>query len=123
MTISHVRLCPAVMTMLALAFTANSAAAGSTANVSGKWTVSVTGAAGSATQTLVINQSGGNITGTFKGPRQSGTLSGTVTGNQVAFHVKAHVPIDYTGTADGDSMKGTLTGRGKTGEWTASRAK
>jgi hypothetical protein len=42
---------------------------------------------------------------------------------EVAFHVKAHVPIDYTGTADGDSMKGTLTGRGKTGEWTASRAK
>jgi hypothetical protein len=37
--------------------------------------------------------------------------------------VKARVPLDYTGTVDGDTMKGTMSGRGKTGNWTAERAK
>jgi hypothetical protein len=93
------------------------------ADISGTWTVSVTGAAGRATQTITIQQQEEAITGKFKGPRQSGTLTGTVKGSQVAFHVKAHVPIDYTGTADGDSMKGTLVGGKKSGEWTATRVK
>jgi hypothetical protein len=93
------------------------------ANVAGTWTVSVSGGAGSATQTLVVQQDGAQITGTFKGPRQSGTLEGTVTGNAVTFHVKARVPLDYNGTADGDTMKGTLSGGGRTGEWTAVRTK
>jgi hypothetical protein len=93
------------------------------ANVAGTWTVSVPATAGTLTQTLVIQQDGAKITGTFKGPRQSGTLDGTVTGNTVSFHVTAGTPLDYTGTAAGDSMKGTVTGNGKTGAWTAARAK
>jgi hypothetical protein len=76
-----------------------------------------------ATQTLVIQQDGAKISGTFKGPRQSGTLEGTASGNAVTFHVQARIPLDYTGTADGDSMKGTLSGRGRTGNWTATRSK
>jgi hypothetical protein len=97
--------------------------ADATANVSGIWTVLVKGAAGHATQTITIQQQEEAITGTFKGPRQSGTLTGTVKGSQIVFHVKAHVPIDYTGIADGDSMKGTLVGGNKSGEWTATRDK
>jgi hypothetical protein len=93
------------------------------ANVSGTWTVSVKGEAGHATQTITIQQQGEDITGKFKGPRQSGTLTGTVKGSQIVFHVKAHVPIDYTGIADGDSMRGTLVGGNKSGEWTATRVK
>lgn len=93
------------------------------ANVAGTWTVSVSGDAGSATQTIVLQQDGGKITGTFKGPRQSGPLEGTVDGNKIQFHVKTRVPLDYTGTVDGDSMKGTMTGKGKTGDWTATRSK
>lgn len=93
------------------------------ANVTGTWTVNVSGDAGSATQTIVLQQDGGKITGTFKGPRQSGPLEGTVDGNKIQFHVKARFPLDYTGTVDGDSMKGTMTGKGKTGIWTAARSK
>jgi hypothetical protein len=93
------------------------------ADVSGTWTVSVSGDAGSADQTIMLKQEGGKITGTFKGPRQSGTLEGTVDGNNIKFHVNTRVPFDYTGTVDGDSMKGTLTARGKTGDWTAKRSK
>ena len=93
------------------------------ANVVGTWNIKLSGEAGSANQTIELKQDGGKITGTFKGPRQSGPLEGTVDGNNIQFHVRTRVPLDYTGTVDGDTMKGTMSGRGKTGNWTAERAK
>jgi len=98
-------------------------AAAANASVAGAWNVKVSGDAGAADQKIDLTQDGNKIGGTFKGPRQSGTIEGTVDGNNIKFRVKAFVPIDYVGTVDGDTMKGTLTGRGKTGEWTATRAK
>jgi len=92
------------------------------AKVAGTWKVSVRGGAGSAEQTIVLKQDGNKITGTFKGPRQSGALEGSVDGNTITFHVATRVPLDYQGTVDGDTMKGTMTGNGKTGDWTATRA-
>jgi len=97
-------------------------AADDPAKVAGTWKVSVSGGAGSAEQTIILKQDGNKITGTFKGPRQSGPLEGTVEGNNISFHVATRVPLDYKGTVDGDSMKGTMTGNGKTGDWTATRA-
>ena len=98
-------------------------AADEPSNVAGTWNVSVSGAAGSAQQTIVLQQDGTKISGTFKGPRQSGPLEGMVDGKNITFHVKTHVPLDYKGTIEGDTMKGTMTGKGKTGDWTATRAK
>jgi hypothetical protein len=97
-------------------------AADAPANVAGTWKVAVTGGAGSAEQTIVLTQDASKITGTFKGPRQSGPLQGTVDGNNISFHVATRVPLDYKGTVDGNTMKGTLTGNGKTGDWSATRA-
>ena len=79
------------------------------ANVAGTWKIKLSGEGGSANQTI--------------GPRQSGPLEGTVDGNNIQFHVKTRVPLDYTGTVDGDTMKGTMSGHGKAGNWTAERAK
>lgn len=93
------------------------------ASVAGPWNVKVSGAAGTADQKIDLKQDGNKISGTFKGPRQSGTIEGTVDGNNIKFRVKARVPLDYVGTVDGDTMKGTLTGRGKTGDWTATRTR
>lgn len=93
------------------------------ANVAGSWTIDVSGDAGNAKQSMTLTQDDGKITGTFKGPRQSGKIDGTVDGNKIKFHVTAGIPLDYTGTVDGDSMSGTMTGRGKTGDWKASRTK
>jgi hypothetical protein len=93
------------------------------ANVAGSWTVNVSGETGNAKQSMTLTQDGGKITGTFKGPRQSGTIDGTVDGNNIKFHVTAGIPLDYTGTVDGDSISGTMSGRGKTGNWKATRAK
>jgi len=85
--------------------------------------IDVAGDTGNAKQSMTLTQEGGKITGTFKGPRQSGTIVGTVDGNKIKFHVTAGIPLDYTGTVDGDSMSGTMSGRGKTGDWKATRAK
>lgn len=98
-------------------------AADTTANVAGTWTVDVKSGNRTVTQTVVLQQDGGKIAGTFKGPRQSGTVDGKVEGNAITFHVTAALPIDYSGTVDGDTMTGKLTGRGQTGDWTATRAK
>ena len=98
-------------------------AADEPANVAGTWSISVSGEAGRANQTIVLKQDGNKITGTFKGPRQSGTLEGAVEGSKIAFHVNTRIPLDYKGTVDGDSMQGTLTAHGKSGEWTATREK
>jgi hypothetical protein len=58
-------------------YAAAAAAADAPANVAGSWQISVTGDAGTAEQTIVLTQDGNKITGTFKGPRQSGPLEGT----------------------------------------------
>jgi len=93
------------------------------ADVAGMWKIRVTGESGSAEQTIVLKQDGNKITGTFRGPRQSGSLEGLVDGNKITFHVNVRIGLDYKGTVEGDSMKGTMTGKGKSGEWTATREK
>jgi len=35
----------------------------------------------------------------------------TVDGKNIQFHVKTRVRLDYTGTVDGDTMKGTMSSR------------
>lgn len=90
-------------------------------NIAGKWIVTVSGA--NVRQQIELKQAGSAISGTFKGPRQSGALKGNVDGDRIAFHVMTPIPIDYMGTADGDTMKGTLSARGKSSQWTATRVK
>jgi hypothetical protein len=119
---NHAVLAAAVLVAMVLGMTAAVWAADQV-NVTGTWIVSVSGGAGTATQTMELRQDGGKVTGTFQGPRQSGTVDGTVDGNNVTLHVKARVPLDYTGTITGDSMKGTMTGGGKNGDFTATRKK
>lgn len=113
----------AAVLLVSLMIACAALAADTPANVAGTWEFSVTGAAGKASQTISLKQDGAKITGTFKGPRQSGNIDGTVDGNNIKFHVTARIPLDYTGTVNGDSMKGTMSGRGQNGDWTAQRAK
>lgn len=121
METGHRKLSPRYFGIAVLLMCCVALAADAPANVAGTWKVAVTGGAGSAEQTIVLNQNANKFTGTFKGPRQSGPLEGTVDGNNISFHVATRVPLDYKGTVDGNTMKGTMTGKGKTGDWTATR--
>ncbi len=108
--------------LLALAPALLAQDAATPANVAGNWTIQSVGSDGQkATQTLQLTQTGAQLSGRFKGPRQSGSVSGTVTGKQVDFTTKTHAPIHFRGTVDGDSMQGTLEARGKSGTFTATR--
>ncbi len=121
MNILSLKLSPRYFGVAILLMCGMALAADTPANVAGTWKVAVTGAAGNAEQTIVFTQDANKISGTFKGPRQSGPLQGTVDGNNISFHVATRVPLDYKGTVDGNTMKGTLTGNGKTGDWSATR--
>src|SRR5690348_2977377 len=74
---SHVAVLRLVSIVMLLAFAVVAVAADAPANVAGNWSVDVSDGSRKTTQTITLKQDGGTITGTFKGPRQSGMIDGT----------------------------------------------
>jgi hypothetical protein len=99
------------------------------ANVAGTWQMTMEGRQGQMTQTLTIEQDGGAIKGTVKGERgPEANLEGTVDGNKISFTVKRQTPrgemtTAYTGTVDGDTIKGTMQMGEMNRNWSATRQK
>ncbi len=98
------------------------------AKVAGTWELSMKGREGTITQTLTIEQDASKIKGTLKGERGDSDFEGTVTGNKISFTVKRDTPrgemtVEYAGTVDGDSIKGTMQGGRFSRDWTAKRQK
>ncbi len=99
------------------------------AKVAGTWEMTSEGPNGTMTQTLVITQDGGTIKGTLTGRRGEAPLEGTVNGNKVSFTVKRQTQsgdtmvFQYTATADGDSMKGSVHSERGDRDFTAKRTK
>lgn len=97
------------------------------AKVAGAWDLAVEGPQGTFNQSLTLEQDGATIKGTLKGRRGESPVEGTVTGNKLTFTVKRDTPngtftMEYSGTIDGDSMKGTVHSERFDGNWTAKRA-
>jgi D-glucosaminate-6-phosphate ammonia-lyase len=102
---------------------------GTPATVAGQWEVRIQFGRGSADHTLILEQDGLHVVGTHRGEFLHGDLNGSVAANQV--HLRSSQRIegtrlsyDFTGTADGDQMTGTVN-LGEYGEakWTAQRHK
>lgn len=97
------------------------------ANVAGSWQLSMPGRDGNMmTENLTLQQDGAKLTGTIKGRRGDEPVTGTVDGNNIAFSVAISTPngnmnLDYKGTVDGDSMKGTMQVMGNSINWTAKK--
>src|ERR1051325_3187242 len=71
------------------------------------------GRQGPQTSTLTIDQTGNKFKGTLKNQRGETPIEGTVDGNKIAFTIERDTPngkmtFNYTGTVDGDSIKGTV---------------
>jgi hypothetical protein len=103
------------------------AAADEPAKVAGTWEMTLEGRRGIRTQTLTIQQDGGTIKGTLEGRRGPAPLEGSVTGHEIKFTVKRETPngtftLEYSGTVEGDAMKGTVHSERFDGEWTAKRS-
>jgi len=110
------------------------------AKVAGKWEMSFTmtpppgkeGEPRTVTQTLTLEQTGGDIKGTILSQMGEAPVTGKVTGKDIKFSVTRKTPrgtmtTEYVGKVDGDTMKGTFTrgtgDRAQTIEWTAKKAK
>jgi len=116
----------AVLAVAVLAFVAVGAAQEKPANVAGKWELSFEGPRGPQTSTLTLEQTGANLKGTMSGRRGDTPISGTVKGKEVTIVVERETPNgkftqEFKGTVDGGSMKGTLTMRENTIQWTAKK--
>ena len=125
MKIKAVGLCCAALFALVVMVAQAQAAA----KVAGTWEMSNQGRNGVQTNTLTITQDGGTLKGTMKGmngmeiPLENGTISG----NNIDFTVtrmgrNGEVKVEYKGTVDGDTMKGTFQQGQNSVDWTAKRS-
>jgi hypothetical protein len=95
-------------------------------SVTGTWNMSVETSAGSGSPSFILKQENDTlITGTYSGQLGEAPVKGTIKGNDIMleFSISGNL-IEYTGTIDGDNMKGkvklgsmaegTFTGKKKT---------
>jgi hypothetical protein len=81
--------------------------------VAGTWALTVETSAGTGTPTVVLQQDGASLSGTYRGRFGTHPLTGTLKGDAIMFAFTVSGPmgsaeVTYTGTVAGDTMKGTL---------------
>jgi opacity protein-like surface antigen len=92
----------------------STAALAADANLAGEWDMAVETQAGSGHPHFSFKQSGSTLTGTYKGQLGEAPVTGTVKGNEATWSFKVNaqgmdLTITYTGTVEGDTIKGKLT--------------
>jgi hypothetical protein len=98
------------------------------AKVAGQWNLTLQTANGPANPTATFKQDGETLTGTYKGRFGESPLKGTIKGNDITFSTTIspqgqEIQIVYSGTVDGDSMKGKVKfGDMGEGEFTGKKA-
>ena len=98
-----------------LASTALAAAAlAADANVAGEWDFTVETQAGTGSPHFSLKQDGTAVTGTYKGQLGEAPVTGTVKGNELTLNFKvsaqgADLAITYSGTVEGDTIKGKVS--------------
>jgi len=88
--------------------------AATTVDLTGTWLFQVETGAGSGTPTMTIKQDGGKLSGQYSGQLGEAPVTGTVKGNAVELSFDVSIEgtalhIVYSGTAEKDSMKGTVS--------------
>jgi hypothetical protein len=92
-------------------------------DLTGTWILQVDTAAGSGSPTFTFKQTGDALEGTYEGTfGKSDKVKGKVSGNKATWSFTAdaqgtQLNIEYSGTVDKDTMKGTVT-LGELGEGT-----
>ena len=115
--------------LAALAIVAILALAAWAVDVSGTWTMSRPGRGGEMMESdITIAQDGNNIKVTMPGFRGGDPIvaEGKIEGNAIQWKVVRQGPqgemvMEYKGTVDGDTMKGTMNMMDREMEWTAKK--
>jgi hypothetical protein len=81
-------------------------------NVAGDWTLTIESQLGSQDSKLSLRQNGTVLTGLFDSPMGSADCTGEIQGENIKFGFDfdaqgMSLRIDFVGTTDGESMKGT----------------
>ena len=115
-----------VLPFLFLLAAANVSLAQQPINVKGTWNMTVETSAGSGSPTFELKHiNDSTIEGTYRGSLGETSLKGTLKGNKIyiVFTISG-IDIEYTGTVDGDTMKGTVAlGTMGDGTFTGARKK
>ena len=82
-------------------------------NVTGEWAFTVTTDQGGGNPTITFKQDGEKLTGKYNGQLGAADLTGTVKGNAITFTFTVDVqgqqaPVNYKGTVEKTTMKGSL---------------
>ena len=99
------------------------------ADATGTWNASFNTQNGTIPATLTFKKAGDKIVGTIASDQGSSELEAELKGKTLTvwFNYNANgqaIPVEMTGTLDGDSAKGTMTAGGNAaGDWTATRNK
>jgi hypothetical protein len=91
-------------------------------DLTGTWLLQVETGAGGGSPTFTFKQTGDKLEGTYEGTFGKADVTGAVSGNEAKWSFTAdaqgtQLNIEYTGTVDKDTMKGTVT-LGELGEGT-----
>lgn len=83
------------------------------ADVEGEWEITLETDADSMKPHLSLTQDDESVTGTYKDEFGSVPVTGTVSGNDISLQFRAEIPnenliVTYTGTVDGNTMKGRV---------------
>jgi hypothetical protein len=94
----------AIAMMLSVSFQAQHA------KITGTWNMTVETSVGSGTPVFVLKQENDTlITGTYKGQFGEAIVNGTIKVNKINLKFSASdIAMEYTGTVDGNSMKGKV---------------
>ena len=92
------------------------------ASMTGTWAIEAHHSAGVSNPTATITQTGEKLNGTYVGSYGESVLTGSIKDNKeftfsVEIGTEQKVTVVYTGTLDGDTIKGSLT-MGEMGEGT-----
>jgi hypothetical protein len=97
----------------ALVVTMSLASGAQAVDVTGDWAFDVQTGMGGGTPAISFKQTGETLTGTYVGTVGTANFKGTIKGNAIAFafEVEAQgqtIDVSYTGTVEGDTMKGAV---------------
>jgi hypothetical protein len=97
------------------------------ASAAGAWQLQVETGQGTGTPSFTFKQDGETLSGQYKGLFGEAPITGTLRGADITFSVKVsgqgqELTITYSGTVEGDTMKGKVSFGDATGSFTGKRA-
>ena len=97
--------------IMLLGFVAHATAADG--SLTGTWQLEIVSPQGTRTPTMVLTQSGSQVTGTYKSSRGEVPIHGTIQGSEFALTVHIatdteKLKVEYKGRLDGDALTGRV---------------